>query len=505
MDIDGIEEITNIGRAFGRDEIFDFGIKLKDRDHHMYIVGKTGMGKSTLLEHIAIQDIENGNGLIFMDPHGYSVDHIINYVSEMRIKDCIYFAPFDVDHPIAFNIMEDIGYDRRHLVASSLISAFKKIWGETSWSDRMEHILNNTLLALLEYPGTTLLDVTRMYSTKAFRTKIVENIKDPQVKYFWTDEFARYTDRFAAEATPAIQNKLGQFTSNPVIRNIIGQPRSSINFRDVLELRKLLLINLAKGRIGESNAAMLGVFFSTKIYLTALERADMTREQLGHAPPMNFIIDEFQSFASDTFSNILSEARKYKLNLVLAHQHLSQMEESIRESVFGNVGTMISFRVGALDAEILEKMFIPNVTASDLISLGKGEIYISLNVDGIALDPFSAVTKIPAPPSEESNKEKIIRRVRMQYATPRGKVESDIAKRIAEYASDSKKEEHKKDYKSKDDYQKKSHNTVSTKSAGLKSIIDETISKGIQVPEKEKGWGRIGDLKKDISKEKENI
>ena len=498
------EGIINIGKAFGRDESFDFGIKSKDRDHHMYVVGKTGMGKSTLLEHIAIQDIEQGNGLIFMDPHGYSVDHIIDYISEYRIKDCIYFAPFDVSHPIAFNIMEDIGYEKRHLVASSLISAFKKIWGETSWSDRMEHILNNTLLALLEYPGTTLLDVTRMYSTKSFRNKIVGHIKDPQVKYFWTDEFARYTDRFAAEATPAIQNKLGQFTSNPIIRNIIGQPHSSINFRDVLDLQKILLINLSKGRIGESNAAMLGVFFSTKIYLTALERADMSRSQLTQAAPMNFIIDEFQTFASDTFSNILSEARKYKLNLILAHQHLSQMEESVREAVFGNVGTMVSFKVGALDAEILEKIFAPDITADNLISLGKGEIYISLNVDGITLSPFSAVTRIPAPPPEDSNKEKIIQRVRMQYATPLEKVEADIAGRIAEHAPDSKKED-KKDFKPRNNFSARPPHARPDKSSSLKSLIDNTVSikektlpTQTQTPEKEEGWGSMEELKKEI-------
>ena len=367
-----------------------------------------------------------------MDPHGHSVEELLDYVPDSRVRDCIYFSPADINHPIALNIMEDVGHGKRHLVASSMMSAFKKIWGEESWSDRMEHILNNTILALLEYPNSTLLDVTRMYANKAFRKDVVDNIKDIQVKYFWTDEFERYTDRTAAEATPAIQNKIGQLTTNPILRNIIGQPKTSIDFKDMINNKKIFLVNLAKGRIGETNSAMLGIFLSTKLYLTTLERAEFSRAELSNLAAMNLIIDEFQSFASDAFSNILSESRKYKLNLILAHQHISQVEDKIREAILGNVGSVISFKIGPLDAEILEMMFThttKSVLAQDLISLSLGEYFITLSIDGESSGVFSAKTKVPAAPTNESNKQRIINRVRSTYGSTREEAERVIKER----------------------------------------------------------------------------
>ncbi|MEK7610599.1 MAG: type IV secretory system conjugative DNA transfer family protein [Patescibacteria group bacterium] len=402
-----------------------FGIKLDDRARHVYVIGKTGMGKSTTLENMAIQDIQNGHGLAFIDPHGSTAEKLLDYVPPERVKDVIYFAPFDLDHPISFNVMEDVGKDQRHLVVSGLMSAFKKIWVD-AWSARMEYILTNILLALLEYPGSTLLGVNRMLADRDYRKKVVDNITDPGVRAFWVDEFAKYTERFAAEATPAIQNKVGQFTSNPLIRNIIGQAKSSLNFRQIMDGQKILIVNLSKGRMGESNANLLGSMLITKLYLTAMSRAGAAPEEMRRLPPFYLFVDEFQSFANESFANILSEARKYKLSLTMAHQYIEQMSEEVRAAVFGNVGTIIVFRVGPFDAEVLEKIFAPTFTQEDIVNLGFAQIYLTLMIDGVGSPPFSAVTLAPIPLLQESNKEKIIVHGRESYAEDREVVEKKI-------------------------------------------------------------------------------
>ncbi|PCI19165.1 hypothetical protein COB64_04205 [Candidatus Wolfebacteria bacterium] len=418
-------KITYFAETDFRNEKKRFGIRGIDRTKHIYVIGKTGMGKSVLLENMAIQDIQNGEGMAFIDPHGGSAEKLLDYVPQERIKDVIYFAPFDIDYPISFNIMEDVGFDKRHLVVSGLISSFKKIWID-AWSSRMEHILTNTLLALLEYPDSTLLGVNRMYVDKAYRKKVVENITDPTVKSFWVDEFAKYTDRFAAEATPAIQNKIGQFTTNPIIRNIIGQPKSSFDIRDIMDNKKILIMNLSKGRVGEQNASLLGGMLITKVYLAAMSRADETAEALAALPNFYFHVDEFQSFANETFADILAEARKYKLNLTIAHQYIAQMEDAVRDAVFGNVGTTITFRVGPFDAEVLEKVFVPTFTQDDIVSLGRFQIYLSLMVDGIGSTPFSAKTLPPIELTEESHKEEVIKNSRTIFASRRSEVEEKI-------------------------------------------------------------------------------
>lgn len=419
------EKVTYIGETDSRNRRQKFGIKASDRSRHMYIIGKTGMGKSTLLENMAVQDIRNGEGLAFMDPHGKSADFLLNYVPKERVKDVIYFAPFDVDYPIAFNVMEDVGYDKRHLVMSGLMSAFKKIWVD-AWSARMEYILGNTLLALLEYPGSTLLSINRMFSDKEYRKKVVDNVTDSTVKAFWEEEFAKYTDRFAAEATPAIQNKVGQFTANPLIRNIIGQSTSSFDLRKAIDEKKILIVNLSKGRIGEVNANLLGGMLITKLYLSAMSRADTSEDDLKQLPNFFLYVDEFQSFANESFADILSEARKYKLNLTLAHQYIEQMAEEVKDAVFGNVGTMMSFRVGSYDAEVLEKEFAPKFTAEDLVNLGFAQIYLKLMIDGISSAPFSATTLPPIEPPKISFKNSIVAHSRSSYSFPRQDVERCI-------------------------------------------------------------------------------
>lgn len=428
--MDNPERVTYFAATDSRGKLVPFGIKAKDRDRHMYVIGKTGMGKSTLLENMAIQDLRNGEGFAFIDPHGGTADRLLDYIPEHRIKDVVYFAPFDMAHPVAFNVMEDVGYDRRHLVVSGLMATFKKIWVD-AWSARMEYILTNTLLALLEYPGATLLGVNRMYTDKEYRKKVVENVKDPVVKDFWTKEFAVYTDRYTQEATPAIQNKVGQFTGNPLIRNIIGQEKSSFDIRELMDQRKILIINLSKGLVGDTNMQLLGSMLTTRIFLGAMSRANVPAAELAKLPNFYFYVDEFQNFANQTFAEILSESRKYKLNLVIAHQYIEQMEEEVRDAVFGNVGTTVVFRVGPFDAETLETIFFPKFTKEDVVSLDRRQIYLSLMIDGVGSAPFSAITIPPIEPPPVSYREKVIEESRRQFTGDRAAIEKRIVDELA--------------------------------------------------------------------------
>lgn len=421
-----LDNVTYFAQTDFRGEKRSFGIKNEDRSRHVYIIGKTGMGKSTVLENMAAQDILNGEGMCFIDPHGSAIDTLLEYIPEHRVKDVVYFAPFDSDYPISFNVMEDIGPDQRHLVVSGLMSAFKKIWVD-AWSARMEHILNNTILALLEYPGSTLLAVNRMYADKGFREEVVSKVTDPAVISFWNDEFGKWDERFMREATAAIQNKVGQFTANPLIRNIVGQSKSSFDFRYAMDRKKIVLVNLSKGRIGEQNASLLGAMVITKIYLAAMSRAEVSKSQMSELPPFFLFVDEFQNFANESFSDILAEARKYKLNLTIAHQYIEQMEESVRDAVFGNVGTTICFRVGPLDAEVMEKIFVPTFTAEDIVNLGKYQIYLSLMIDGVGSKPFSATTLPPIERKHVSYRKEVIDYSRDNYANKRINIQNEIA------------------------------------------------------------------------------
>jgi len=439
------ERVTYFAATDSRGKRVPFGLKAKDRQRHMYVIGKTGMGKSTILENMAIQDIQNGEGLAFIDPHGSAVETLLNYIPKDRIDDVVYFAPFDMEQPIAFNVMEDVGYDKRHLVVSGLMATFKKIW-EDAWSARMEYILTNTLLALLEYPDATLLGVNRMYTDKVYRAKVVDNIKDPVVKDFWTKEFAGYTDRFTQEATPAIQNKIGQFTGNPLIRNIIGQPKSSFDIRKLMDEKKILLINLSKGLVGDTNMRLLGSMLTTRIFLAAMSRAELNPTDLKNAQQFYFYVDEFQNFANDTFAEILSEARKYSLNLIIAHQYVEQMEEQVRAAVFGNVGTTVSYRVGPFDAETLETLFLPKFTKDDLVSLGLYQMYLTLMIDGVGSPPFSAIGLPPIEPPKVTYAKEAIERSRQQFGMPRAKIEEAIFAELAETGPTGPVEPPKKQY-----------------------------------------------------------
>ena len=408
-----------------------FGIKTDDRRRHLYVIGKTGMGKTNMLENMVIADIKAGRGVAVVDPHGEFAEKILDFVPENRIDDVIYFNPADLEYPIAFNPLEQVDLEHRHLVASGIMGVFKKIWPDV-WSARMEYILNNSLLALLEYPSSTLLGIMRMLVEKDYRQKITEHLQDPVIKAFWLNEFARYTQRLEVEAVAAIQNKVGQFVSNPLIRNIIGQTYSTIDMRKIMDEGKILIINIAKGRIGEDSSALLGAMIITKLQLAAMSRVDIPMEK---RRDFYLYVDEFQNFSTESFANILSEARKYRLSLILAHQYIEQLDEKVRAAIFGNVGTIACFRIGAEDAELLEKEFMPDFNANDLVNLTKYNIYVKLMIDGVASKPFSAETIEPAKPSHESFRDVIIENSRSRYSTSRQTVEQKIA---SEWVADKK-------------------------------------------------------------------
>jgi len=440
------EKVTYIGKVDFRNKQLTFGIKENDRTRHTYVIGKTGMGKSALLENLAIQDINNGEGVCFIDPHGSTAEKLLDHIPEARVKDVIYFAPFDSDHPLGLNVLEQVAPDKRHLVANGLMAAFKKLF-QDQFSARMEYILNNIILALLENENQTLLGVNRMLTDKEYRKFIVSNVTDPTVRDFWVNEYANYTDRFAAEAAPAIQNKVGQFVANPLIRNIIGQQKTSFDLREVMDNKKILIVNLSKGKVGESNANLIGSLLITKIYLAAMSRADVGPYELEKLPPFYFYVDEFQNFANESFASILSEARKYNLALTVAHQYVEQMTDEVKAAVFGNVGTMIAFRVGAADAEIFEKEFAPYFILDDIVNLSAYQIYLRLMIDGVGSKPFSAHTLPPIRQPDNSFAEAVVASSRLRYSKAVSQVEEEVAEfyKPKEKVVEPKKEHHPKE------------------------------------------------------------
>jgi DNA segregation ATPase FtsK/SpoIIIE-like protein len=406
-----------------RNQMRRFGIKLDDRRRHMYVIGKTGMGKTTLMENMVLSDIYSGYGVGVVDPHGDFAEKILDYIPNNRINDVVYFNPSDMEFPVGFNILEVINEEQKHLVVAGLMSIFKKIWQDL-WSARMEYILNNTLLALVDNPGSTLLGINRMLADKKYRKRIVSKVKDPVIKAFWQNEFANYPEKYMVEAVAPIQNKIGQFLSAGIIRNMVSQVKSTINVRQIMDGQKIFIMNLSKGRIGEDNSRLLGGMLITEIQLAAMERVDTLE-----ADRKDFFlyVDEFQNFATQSFANILSEARKYRLALIMAHQYIAQLEEEVADAVFGNVGTMVSFRVGGADAEMLAKEFAPVFTEEDLVNLTKFTMVLKLMIDGVASQPFTAFS-MPPIAVRTGNAEKIIKVSRERYGKSRTEIEEKIAK-----------------------------------------------------------------------------
>lgn len=421
------QDICFLGKVEDRGKEKRFGILRNDRLKHVYVIGKSGMGKSTLLENMILQDIYNGDGVCFVDPHGESAMSIIDKIPPHRHKDVVYFNPADSEYPIGFNMLEAKNEEAAFLVVSGIVSIFKKIWKD-AWSSRMEYILNNTLLALTESSGNTLLGVLRMFTDSKFRARIIDRVDDPMVITFWKKEYTSWSDKYRTEAIAPIQNKIGQFFASDIIRNILGQAKSTINFREIMDGKKIFIANLSKGRIGEDHSMLLGSMLVTKLQLAALSRIDIVNQE--QRPDFYVYVDEFQNFTTDSFATILSEARKYRVGLTIAHQYIGQLTESgsenVKNAVFGNVGTMISFKVGAQDAIELEREFSPTYLSPDFLYLNRGQVVMKMTINDRNTSPFSAQTMPPIFENFGGNTESIIGYSRNFYARPKELVKRAI-------------------------------------------------------------------------------
>jgi hypothetical protein len=380
--------LTYFARTNFRNQGRAFGIRQADRRSHMYVIGKTGTGKSTLLETMIRQDLTRGHGMALFDPHGDLVEQVLEYIPVKRHRDLVYFNVPDMAHPLGFNPLESVPPTKRPVAASALLEVFKKIWPD-SWGPRLEHILRNALLALLDQPEATLADVLRLFHDKEFRFRAAERVSNAQVRAFWLHEFEKYPMNLRAEAISPIQNKVGAFLANPLLNRILTQRRSSFDLRELMDEGGILLVNLSKGKIGEDAAALLGAMLVAKIGLTALGRTDSPERT---RRDFHLYLDEFQIFTTLSLANMLSELRKYRVNLILANQYLAQVEEEVRDAILGNVGTIITFRLGFADAELLAKEFYPEFTEVDLMSLPNYHIYLKLMVEGRVSTPFSGET-----------------------------------------------------------------------------------------------------------------
>lgn len=416
------ENISAFGLTNFRGINHQFGMLRSDRSRHAYIIGQTGAGKSGLLELFALSDIYHDQGYAVIDPHGdFAIDNM-RFIPASRLDDVVYFNPADTAYPLGFNPLEVTNPAQKTNISSEVIGVLKRMFGD-SWGPRLEYILRYTILALLDRPETTMLDITRMLTDKRFRKDTLTYCKDTVVLQFWNVEFASWNDRFQAEAIAPVLNKVGAFTANPVIRNIIGQPKSTFNIRQIMDEGKILIVNLSKGLIGEDNASILGSFLVTKIQLAAMSRSDIP--DIRDRRPFYLYVDEFQNFATDSFATILSEARKYGLNLTVANQYISQMSDTVRDAVFGNVGTMISFRVSADDAPILSKQFEPQFEPQDLLQMHNRHFIINMVINGEKAPAFSATT-LSLPPAQIDNTSRIIENTRRNYSRNRAEIEREI-------------------------------------------------------------------------------
>ncbi|MBL4694196.1 DUF87 domain-containing protein [Candidatus Gracilibacteria bacterium] len=430
------DDMTVLGKTNYRGAQALFGIRPIDRRRHIYVIGKTGMGKSTVLENMLYSDIMAGKGVGVIDPHGDLADAVLSFVPQSRINDVVLIDPSDNEYAVAFNMLENVDPSLNSIVCSGLVGIFKKIYAE-SWGPRLEHILRNTILALLEYPGTTMLGITRILQDDAYRKMIVKKIEDPVVKAFWIEEFGKMQDKFRVEAISPILNKVGQFLSSHTIRNIVGQPKSSIDLRFCMDKGKIVIINLSKGKIGEDNSALLGAMFITKFQLDAMGRASIPQDQ---RKDFYLYVDEFQNFATDSFATILSEARKYRLNLTMANQYIAQMPDEVRDAVFGNVGSILSFQVGFDDAEYISQQYGEEVLPSDLVSLSKYTAYMRLLVDGMPTKTFSLDSLPPQDVEDPIEKIKKITKVSRERYSTDVKIIKEKIKRWSENKRDKKEE-----------------------------------------------------------------
>lgn len=416
------KDVSFFGKTNYRNDNKIFGVKRDDRRRHMYVIGKTGSGKSRLLQLLLMSDLQQGKGCCLIDPHGDLATDLLRYVPKERIKDVVYINPTDRDFPIGFNPLEPVkDYQIRQHITTFFISIFKKLFAG-SWNQRMEHLLRYIVLALLETPDSNVLGIMRMLADTAYRQRVIKQIEDPVVKSFWTSEFSASNEQFMDVAAIPIMNKVGQFIANPVVRNMVGQTKNMIDFERFMNEGKIVFINLSKGKLGDENMALLGSMFITKIQQAALLRAKLPEEE---RRDFYFYIDEFQNFATDAFSTILSEARKYRLDLTIAHQYIAQLPDEVKATAFGNVGTMVAFSMGADDALYLAKEFSPTFSPDDMINLSTREMYIKMSIDGKLALPFSGRT-IDVPPSPFDYTQEILQSSRAIYARDRVEVEKEI-------------------------------------------------------------------------------
>jgi energy-coupling factor transporter ATP-binding protein EcfA2 len=384
------QQVTYIGYTNWRNQNIQFGIKAGDRLQHIYAIGRTGVGKSTLLINMAAQDILNGNGVAILDPHGDAAETLVTYVPDERKGDLVYLNAGDAQ-PIAFNPLDNTAREQNHLLASEIVSIFRKNWLD-SWGVRLEYILRFCILTLLEYPGTTLLDIHPLLLNKEFRDKILLHVKDKGTLAFWRDEYEKYTPSQRNEAISSVLNKSGAFIANTAIKNILGQRTGSISIVDIVDNGKILIVNLSKGLIGEQACALLGSMITSSIQMAAMRKARL-REM--DRKPFYVFLDEAHSFMTPSFAQMLSECRKYKLGMFLTHQYLDQLTEDTRHAIIGNVGTMIAFRLGTKDARVFKDEMYPVFTAEDFINLPRYYFYIKLLINGVASRAFSAVSGEP--------------------------------------------------------------------------------------------------------------
>ncbi len=413
-------DVSFIGRtnyvAALEEKRFIFGIKRVDRRRHLYIIGKSGVGKSKLQELLVRQDIAHGHGVCVIDPHGEFVDDILNFIPENRIEDVCIIDPSDIEYPVSFNPLQNVDPTFKHQLTQGLIEVLRKQFG-ANWTPRLEHVFRFTTLALLDYPHATMRGMISMLTDRNYRQKVVEYIQDDMVKRFWAIEFADWSEKFDTDAIIPLVNKLGQFLSDPMLRNIFGQKTNKVNLEELMNTQKIILINLSKGKIGEDNSSFFGSMFLTKI-----KQAGMARAKLDPDKRKDFFlyVDEFQNVVTDTFENILSEARKYGINLTVAHQYMDQLTSKVQHAVLGNVGSIIAFRVGGDDATKLKPEFAPVFDVKDMINLGIGQFYIKMTIDGESYDPFSAETLKVLPAPYPSNRVRIVEASRRKFALPAG-------------------------------------------------------------------------------------
>jgi len=417
------DESIIIGKRDAWSEPRLFGISPADQRQHIYILGKSGSGKTTLLRNLVLQHITAGHGVALIDPHGDLAEDLLDHFPPARADQLVYFNPGDIEFPIGLNLLANIAPDDRHLVASGIVAAFKGIWRD-SWGPRLEYILYNAVAALLDCPNASLLGVNRLLTDDEYRAWVVRQVKDPFIRSFWETEFAGYEPRFRREAIVPIQNKLGQFLLNPVVRNILGQVRNKVSIPFVMDNRRVFIANLAKGRIGHDKSNLLGSLLATQFQLAAMTRITQAEHE---RRDFYLCIDEFQNFSTDAFASMLAEARKFRLCLTLCHQFIEQLSEPVRRAVFGNVGTLISFRIGNADADILQKEFGEDFRAQQFVDLDRYEIVIRMLENGETLPPFRAKTLAPLE-NHVGRREKLIARSRERFATQRSKVENRLAR-----------------------------------------------------------------------------